>query len=223
MPLFIFMAIEGVYHTRDVKKYFLRLFIIGVVIDIFLVIFQRDMVGNMMIDLALGVALIALLRKKNLYSILALIPAAIFVISDFDLAINGTRVINTEYGTFGLCVFLAFYVAYLIANYLCINAANKYGIDIETYKSIKERTVRNVCCVCALFIVVALFYFIYRFNYTLPILPPSMGMESWCFFASFFILFFNGRRGYEGAWFKWGAYFYYPLHIVALYVITNFI
>lgn len=220
MPLFIFMAIEGVYHTRDVKKYFLRLFVIGVLIDIFLVIFKKDMVGNMMIDLALGVVVIALLRKRNWYSLLALIPASIFVLSDFNFAINGTTFINSEYGTFGLCVFLGFYAAYIAADYLCVSAANKYSIDLETYKSIKERNVKNVCCVCALFVVVALFYFIYRFNYTLPILPPSMGMESWCFFAAVFIFFYNGRRGYDGAWFKWGSYLYYPLHIIVLYLIT---
>lgn len=220
MPLFIFMAVEGVYHTGNIRNYILRLLIPGILIDLILAWARPEMIGNMLIDLALGILTVWLLRKKNFYSLLALLPAAFFVLSDFNFTLGGRRFINTEYGTFGLCIFIGFFLAYEIANRLTVAKAREYAIEPEIYCDLKLRTVKNVCAAIALFLVVTLFYIVYRIDYEFPLLPGAIGTETWCLFALVFILFYNGQRGYDRLWFKYGAYAYYPLHIVVLLAVS---
>ena len=52
MPIFIFMNIEGIYHTRNIWKYFLRLFVLGTIIDIGGIISKYGP-GNILIDFSM--------------------------------------------------------------------------------------------------------------------------------------------------------------------------
>lgn len=219
MPIFIFMAIEGVYHTKNYRNYFLRLFVLGLAIDGVLALTNPEFLGNMMIDLALGTLVIYLLRRRDRYSFLAVLPAAYLVLSDFPLTLNGRQLINSDYGTFGLIIFLGFFIAYEAAGRLCLNRARALGIDTEIYQAENLRPLKNSLSAFALIAVVCVFYALYRINYELPILPAAVGMESWCVLAFPFFLVYSGRRGYDRPWFRYGAYLYYPLHILVLVLI----
>lgn len=92
-------------------------------------------------------------------------------------------------------------------------------IDQDYFLEEKLQGTYNVAASIAIFIATALFYVIYRIDYTLPILPSTIAIQSWCFFSAVFILFYNGKRGYNKPWFKYGSYLYYPLHLLILYSI----
>ena len=92
LPLFCFMIVEGVIHTKDIKKYVIRLGIMAVVIAIILAVFEYvpslglkelSFQGNIFMDLLLGALMLwALSQKENKkLRFLALIPIAISILS----------------------------------------------------------------------------------------------------------------------------------------------
>ena len=219
MPLFVFMAVEGVYHTRNIWKYFVRLFVLAFIIDFVLALIGEPM-GNIMFDLSMQVLTIYLLKKKNWYSLLAIIPAAILVLTDFNFSINGVSILHSDYGTFGLCLSLGFFISKELTQFLLSSKADELKIDKDIFIKENYQKLLNIISVISLVTISLIFYMLYRINYRLPILPGTINIQSWCIFSGIFIIFYNGKRGYNKTWFKYGSYLYYPLHIVIIYLIS---
>lgn len=101
-PLFAFLISEGFTHTSDLKKYYKRLLIFGVISQIPFMLF-RTLVGewkllNIMFTLLLGLVCITIYEKESRKWIS--IPAIIIIVILGDL-------INVDYSWFGvLTVFL---------------------------------------------------------------------------------------------------------------------
>ena len=219
MPLFVFMVVEGVYHTKKFWNYFLRLFILAVIID-FIGALTNFGPGNVMMDLAMYTLIFYALKQKNLKSLLCLIPMAYLVLSDFDILILGVSFFNSDYGTYGLVLALSIFIARVVSMRLCQTQADAMQVDREYFINENFQPTFNVATAIAIFIASAIFYFIYRLDYTLPILPGTISLQSWSIFSALFILFYNGKRGYDKPWFKYGSYLYYPLHLVVIYLIS---
>ena len=105
-PLFAYQIGIGVSHTKDVKKYFLRLFIFGTVMQTFY-FFVSSFIGenpfelNIFFTLALGVLAISTYNKK--WYGLTLCTIAI----PFLLGLLGFTV---DYGTYGVLLILGLYL-----------------------------------------------------------------------------------------------------------------
>lgn len=218
MPIFIFMNIEGIYHTRNIWKYFLRLFVLGTIIDIIGIISKYGP-GNILIDFSMYTIIFYFLKQKNIKSLISIFPIAFLVLSDLQISVFGIQFFNSDCGTYGLIFALFIFLAKEISFYVCKNQANIMQIDQDYFLEEKLQGTYNVAASIAIFIATALFYVIYRIDYTLPILPGTIAIQSWCFFSAVFILFYNGKRGYNKPWFKYGSYLYYPLHLLILYSI----
>ena len=101
-PLFAFLVSEGFTHTSDLKKYYKRLLIFGVISQIPFMLF-RTLVGewkllNIMFTLLLGLICITIYEKESRKWIS--IPSVIIIVILGDL-------INVDYSWFGvLTVFL---------------------------------------------------------------------------------------------------------------------
>ncbi len=99
-PIFFFLIIEGFYHTRDRKKYMLRLFVFGI-----LMIGVDYLIGinyNIFLSLGCGVAMLIGLDNVKQTNGESASPILFTVIS-------GTAMLFTEASYYGLGIILIFY------------------------------------------------------------------------------------------------------------------
>ena len=104
-PIFAFQISEGYIHTRNLKKYFFRLFIFAFISQIPFAIFYKlvsnEFVLNIFFTLLLGLACIYIYDKSK-YKILAIIASiAIGFIAEF---------FHCDYGFYGIAIILLFYI-----------------------------------------------------------------------------------------------------------------
>ena len=124
-PLFIFLLVEGVIHTKNTRNYFIRLsllalaFLIGQLFAYF-VIDKSNKLMSPAVDLLLTASLVYFLKRKDKFSILAIIPFAWAMISLFVRnyeSVHLTSVkwwpffLRPDYTLFGPLLGLGFYYA----------------------------------------------------------------------------------------------------------------
>lgn len=242
-PLFCFMICEGAIHTKNFKKYILRMGIMAFLILLadlalnFLPIFQgigMDTMEsiNIYIDLILGaVAVYCLMNKKIYIKLLALLPLLYSIVCHifavYETMHPSTTIwiipffLRPEYGFFGILLCISFYLCYLIKGIWFKNESEKAGVPEEAIKNEDtERLVINLFSIMALLVCVSIYYvtLYYIDPIELNVVPPTYSV-----FAGAFILFYNGKRGYNRKWFQYGCYLYYPVHILIIFGIFELI
>ena len=204
-PIFAFQISEGFLHTKNLKKYFIRLMAFALISQIpyilFLSLYSSGVRLNVFFTLTLGLIAICLydyihknislkiddkfknsILKLTLKFIVEFIPiATICIIGELS---------RVDYGWWGVLLVFMFY--YFKQNKLAMNIAFitmciiYYGIDII-------RTGFNT-----------LYIWLFAFN-VLPIL---------------FIDLYNGKQGKK---IKYLLYIFYPAHLLILYLLFNFV
>ena len=242
LPLFCFMIVEGVIHTRSFKKYALRLGVMASVISISIIVLEyipgmsMRSEGVIFLDLLLGaLAVYCLKQEKWYFKLLAILPLgygiASFVASSLEAC--GCRHIlwlpyfmRTQYGWYGIALIIGFYVAYLLAKLFIKVTSQKTMIPEETYVgSNLERNAINIISVLVLGVVTVLLYFVNNF------IPDEyqyldVTMQLYAIISGVFILLYNGYRGYNKKWFQYGCYLYYAIHlplIAAIFLLLNYL
>lgn len=238
MPLFCFMIVEGVIHTKSFKKYVLRLGILAALIStsilLLVVIPQlgfssvRDF-GNIFIDLLMGAIAVYCLRLDKWKKLYALLPTA-FMVTSFAVAkyevTTGTMVhwfpffIRGQYHLLSFSLIIFFYLSYLIKDLFFKWHTSQIGLESDTFVgSDFERNTVNI--LSALFLISITLLFHFCSNY---LMTEYMDVQIYALFAGAFILLYNGKRGYNKKWFEYGGYAYYPVHILIIalvfYLIT---
>lgn len=104
-PIFAFLLVEGYIHTRDLKKYYKRLFIFAIISQIPFMFF-RTLVGewkmlNIMFTLLLGLLAITAYDKIKKEYISFPICLLLILLGD---------IINVDYGWFGVLTILILYI-----------------------------------------------------------------------------------------------------------------
>ena len=242
LPLFCFMIVEGAIHTKNFKKYALRLGVMASLISIGIIVseevpyfkdngFSMRQEGIIFLDLLLGATAVFCLRQKKWYlKLLAILPLAFGIVSYIASANEcpqcGVYVlwfpyfIRTQYGWYAILMCILFYCATLLANLFISYLSGMTGIDKENYKGSNiERHAINIISVLMLAIAtVALYlcdtYIPWRYTWVQDI-------QLFAIVAGAFILLYNGYRGYNKKWFQYGSYLYYPLHMAILYLIFS--
>lgn len=134
-PIYCFLLVEGAMHTRDIRKYELRLFLFAVISEIpFDLAFFRQIHWshqNVFFTLFLGVVAIDLAKQcKN--KIMIFFIAAVAVIL--------AQLLHTDYGGSGIVFILCYYLMHewKIFRHLMFAAENilLYGIGIQSYASL---------------------------------------------------------------------------------------
>lgn len=235
LPLFCFMIAEGAIHTKNFRKYALRLGIMASVISIAMIVMEtplfdmsmRDQ-GIIFIDLLLGAVAVYLLRQKQWYfKALAFLPLAYGIASEVAASLESCGCMGhilwfpffmrTQYGWYGILMIIGFYVAYLIADVFIKNLATNSGIDPEAYKGTRiERNAINIISMMTL-VFISLVRYLVR-----SMIPPQYVAEDYvmqllAMCSGVFILLYSGARGYNKKWFQYGSYLYYPVHLLILY------
>ena len=229
-PLFIFLLVEGVIHTKNTFKYFLRLsllalaFLIGQLFYYF-AIDKNPSILSPAVDLILTATTVYFLKRKDKFSFLAIIPFSwaliTMIVRNYELT-STTQIswwpffIRPDYTLFGPLLGIGFYYANdLSILFLKSNDGTKDWIGTSF-----ERTTKNLVSSVFLIILTVAFAFMDRQGLHLIF---SIPWQIYSLFAFIPILLYSGKRGYNAKWFQYGCYFYFPAHLILLFLIFSLI
>lgn len=243
LPLFCFMIAEGAIHTKNFRKYALRLGIMASVISLAILLSEvvpyfkqqglsmRDE-GIIFVDLLLGALAIYLLRNKRWYiKLLAILPLAYgitsYIVSSYECVSCGYTVhwfpyfMRTQYGWYGIVMIIGFYAAHLLAQAFINYRSSITGIDKDLYKGTNfERHTINIISTLALAIITFGYYLCESQVSQLWGTNTLYSVQLYAIISGAFILLYNGMRGYNKKWFQYGSYLYYPLHMIVIGIIS---
>lgn len=104
-PIFAFQISEGYIHTRNLKKYFLRLFIFALISQIPFMLFYKLISNtfelNIFFTLLLGLACIYIYDKSKYKFTSIILSIVIGIIAEFS---------HCDYGFYGVAIILLFYI-----------------------------------------------------------------------------------------------------------------
>ncbi len=238
MPIFLFLLVQSIRHTRDKKRFILRLYLAGMGTEMFVTVmnqlfgerFHYFTPGNIIFTFfytALYAVLIEGLircvrekdrRKAGLYALglaLSLVPTAIYLpLLDGMYSINGSdRVRFLLEGLLNSIVPSFYSVDYGI------------GVIILGVAMYLAGTKKRQCLVYAAFCVLCIAgRYAARLGFDLDSIP-SFGffdtffdyLQNRMVWALPFMLLYNGRRGRPCKWF---FYWYYPVHREVIFLIA---
>ena len=230
LPLFCFMVVEGVFHTRSFGKYVLRLGVVGVAVLAAQVFMEYVMEfglyqGNIFLDLILGALLVKMLsgnkiRQKAIaaFIVLALFAAYIefcYEAAGHDKLMTPPYYLRPQYPLHSTVYIICFYFARKLAFGLTKAEA---GDDVA---ALKQRMIANVFAAVAVTVASAI-NFITEYSLENGLIA---GLEAQFEFyqqtfsacSAALILLYSGKRGYNKKWFYYGQYLYYPLHILIIF------
>ena len=224
-PLFIFLLVEGVRHTKSIGKYFIRLGILALVffagqMFYYLVISKNTSgLSSPMIDLLLAASIVYLLKRKDKFSFLAILPLAwaILVLIVKNREIVTLQPINwvpfylrPDYTIYGPLLGIGFYCAFEFAPMFL---KSKEGTKDFVGTSYEQTTINVMCSVVLIILTVAIIFLDRNAMHTYY----SMPWQIYSLFAFVPLLFYSGKRGYNAKWFQYGCYFYFPVHLIIIY------
>lgn len=230
LPLFCFLIVEGVLHTKSFKNYALRLGIMAIIISTSIALCgyipslgleQVKSFGNIFLDLLLGAFAIFALRQDGYKKLLAIIPLVLvslsFAAGKYEI-ISGAEVywypffLRTQYDFLSFGLILLFYASYLLKDLFFKYQTSREGTTPDLYNGTDyERLVVNLISLGFLVSIALLFHF---FGDVLSI--RYYDTQIYCLFAGAFILLYNGKRGYNSKYFQYAGYIYYPVHILII-------
>lgn len=243
LPLFCFMATEGVLHTKNFKKYALRLGIMASAISLIIVAtetipFLAELnlglryEGIIFLDLLLGVLAVYCLMNKRWYvKLLAILPLAYgigsFIATTFDDCGCYGEVLwfpyflRTQYGWLGIALVIGFYLAHLLVRLFFKFQSNTSGIDADTYKGTRtEQIAVNIVSAFILAVLTLLYFLVQNIIGQYIYVRVIYHVQLFSIISGAFILLYSGARGYNKKWFQYGSYLYYPLHLAIIAAIA---
>lgn len=229
-PIFAFLAVEGVYHTKNIYKYCFRLFIFAIVLDAFgfimggitnITIRSNPLIGNAFTDMLLGVIAVYFLKKKNWLSLLALLPITYSVFTCIDLGNDWGTLFKSDWGFFSMVLFIFLFIAKegVLIYYRKQTGLKSFEKDEELSNLILRY--QKICESVALFTCEMIFYLVYRYSNFSTFVPGEfVPIGTFSVLAFVFYLLYNGEKGYSSKIIKYGFYCYYPLHLAILGIIS---
>lgn len=201
-PIFAFMAVEGYFHTHSFKKYAQRLLLFAVLSEIpFDLMYggtwfypvHQNVIWTLLLAL-LGVRLMETVRKKQKTWLYLLMAALVTVI----WALLGTLGMVDYYGAGILTVFIFYFFRgrkwwCLLGQLLAL-----YWVNVEMLGG--------------------LMYPIHLFGNEFEICQQGLAL-----LALIPIWLYRGRQGYHSKPFQYLCYGFYPLHMLALAAILNYV
>ena len=231
-PIFVFLAVEGVYHTHNIRNYLLRLLSVSVLMDVFgfiissvanITIASNPLIGNVFTDLFLGVLTVYLLNRKDKYSFISIIPISLAILSDINIDQTYGSIFKADWGTFSIVLFILFFAGRKIVDYYLSKKQNEYS---ELDQSILENTrFKYYKYIEALMLVITelIFNLIWHIDYTSSFLPSEfIPIGTYSTLAFIFILLYNGKKGYKNKFVQYSFYLYYPTHLLILGIVSLF-
>jgi hypothetical protein len=223
-PLFAFMISEGVLHSKKPIRYLMRLAVSALLIGTAIYIIDANSSfsffnGNIFVDLLVAALAIFALRQKGWFKALAVIPtAAAVALFIFDAPVF----LEMEYHLYGFTMAVGFYLIRQLGNWYLRRQTEKFGISyVGMTLTPQYQQQQNVYASIWLLTVNLIWYIIFVID--ADFVNLSMGAQTYSIMAAFFLFAYSGRRGYNKAWFQYGSYAFYPLHLIVLYGILQLV
>ena len=241
MPLYCFMLVEAVIHTRNFKNYTAKLGVMAVLISTFLALaeYVPDLgfssyagFGNIFLDLFLGSLMIYCLNhKNNWFKLFIIIPLGIGVFSFLAKGIEHSgscpdcgalttflwypKFLRLQYDWLSLGLMLGFYLAYKATDLFYKIRKEEYNLPEEDDSSNEYRLIANGFAIGALVLFAALYYAMKYIRG--DFVWWDLNMQLFMIVVAPLLFLYSGKRGYSSTWFKWMEYLYYPVHILLIY------
>ncbi len=201
-PIFAFMAVEGYFHTRSFKKYILRMLLFAVLSEIpFDLMYggtwfypvHQNVLWTFLLSL-LGVWLMEQVRKKG-KTWMYLLVCVLVVLAGLVL---GTLCMGDYYGAGVLTVFVFYFLHG--RKWWCFlgQLAALYWLNVE--------------------LLGGLMYPVQLFGMEFELCQQGLAL-----LALIPIWLYRGRQGYHSKPFQYLCYAFYPVHMLLLVVVLNFI
>ena len=188
-PLFAFFVAEGTKHTRNKLRYFLVIFALGVVCEIFARAFAHTTECNILLTFAVSIGIIYALDwlKKSVRH------------GKTSHAIWASVVLVLAIG-------FAFVVSHILPQHISWFGGFDYGffgIMVPVFVSVFDNKWLKLLCFATSLVLMVL------------LRTPYWAVQWFCLVAVVLVLFYNGKRGKVNI--KYLFYAYYPLHLAVLY------
>lgn len=201
-PMFAFMIVEGYFHTGNLEKYVIRLFVAALISEIpFNLMYSSGWLfplhQNVIWTLLMGLGLIhwnECVRKKG-KKFLTAITAVITIFVGFVAGM----VTLVDYNGVGVVTVLVFYFFRkrnwwsLVGQILAL-----YYLNVEMLSG--------------------LYYEISLFGMDIRIVQQGFAL-----LALIPIWMYRGRQGYHSKWFRYVCYGFYPVHMLLLYLLRYYL
>ena len=201
-PIFAFQISEGFIHTKNVKKYFFRLFLFAIISQIPFSLYIYKFLGN-------SNFFESLLHLNVFFTLSFGLLSIIF----YNKLINSFKA-NSKNSFFPIYKILSFIIVILIA-YIAEMINADYGfwgvIIIFMFYLFKDNRLANTISFITLCIIkYGIQIIVYGYNFAYIML---------CFFTILSIVFINLYNGKQGKKIKYLFYIFYPLHLLLLYFV----
>ena len=120
--------------------------------------------------------------------------------------------LRPDYTIYGPLLGIGFFYSFEIAPLFLKSNEGTKDLAGTTY----EQTTANVMSAVVLILLTIAIIFIDRNAMHTYF---SMPWQIYSLFAFIPILFYSGKRGYNAKWFQYGAYIYFPMHLIIIYLI----
>lgn len=196
-PIFSFMVAEGCRYTHNKMRYFITIFGLGIIFQVFYVLFSKTLELNVFITFSLSIISVYSLQffQKTLYDGTVLkkcLSAFIFLIVVVGIFfLNKVFIIHYSFAGCILPVFASCFY----------NSANK-----ETSKIVK--TMDSIPFRVAFFVIGLLF-----------VVLTYKGIQIYSLFSIPLLLLYSGKRGKRKM--KYFYYVFFPAHIVILQILAQ--
>ena len=201
-PIFAFMAVEGYFHTHNLKKYLLRMLIFAVISEVpFDLMYggtwfypvHQNVIWTLMMGLA-GIHLMETVRKKKSTFVYILVSVIVVILG----GLLGTLSMVDYYGIGVLTVFIFYFFRgrkwwCLLGQMLAL-----YWVNVE--------------------LLGGLMYPIRLFGMEFEICQQGLAL-----LALLPIWLYRGRQGYHSKPFQYFCYAFYPIHMLVIVLVLNFI
>ncbi|MDD7736050.1 MAG: TraX family protein [Bacilli bacterium] len=216
-PIFAFLIVEGVIHTKNKLNYLLRLLILSIFCDLTFYLISHNYWGNPITTLFLGALTISLLENKKLWvKLSSIIPITLTILIAFEVI-----PILSMYDLYGLVLILLFYFSIYLSKILCKIISNYYQLDYDLAYSKYYFSIRKyLSC-----------FFLISFNILIWFINPTVNninifiddpiSQLYSLLSIPFIILYNGEKGYSNKVIKYSFYLYFPLHLAILYLLMH--
>lgn len=201
-PIFAFMAVEGYFHTHNLKKYLLRMLIFAVISEVpFDLMYggtwfypvHQNVIWTLMMGLV-GIHLMETVRKKKSTFVYILVSAIVVILG----GLLGTLSMVDYYGMGVLTVFIFYFFRgrkwwCLLGQLLAL-----YWVNVE--------------------LLGGLMYPIRLFGIEFELCQQGLAL-----LALLPIWLYRGRQGYHSKPFQYFCYAFYPIHMLVIVLVLNFI
>ena len=201
-PIFAFMAVEGYFHTHNLKKYLLRMLIFAVISEVpFDLMYggtwfypvHQNVIWTLMMGLA-GIYLMETVRKKKSTFVYILVSAIVVILG----GLLGTLSMVDYYGIGVLTVFIFYFFRgrkwwCLLGQMLAL-----YWVNVE--------------------LLGGLIYPIRLFGMEFELCQQGLAL-----LALLPIWLYRGRQGYHSKPFQYFCYAFYPMHMLVIVLVLNFV